>query len=273
MIEGKNIVITGAGSGIGLRTLRLLREGKGNRILAAALDVSALEGMGENVIPMVCDISSAEGVEQLFAEAERLFEKIDIFYANAGFAYIEDYNYKDWERVKKMFDTNTLSPMYSYARYVEHLHGREGHMAMTVSAIGKMAMPSYTVYTASKYALAGFEEAIRLELPKNLKLTTLYPVATNTNFFKAGGGDGEGFRRPFPVQEPTVVAKKVVRGIERGKKTVSPCPLFGLSRVLMTVCPPVKTLYWHIERNKHRRNLELSAKAKAEAAAGKENLT
>ena len=259
MIEGKNIVLTGAGSGIGLRTLRLLKEGKGNRILAAALDVSALEGMGENVIPMVCDISSAEGVEALFAEAERLFEKIDIFYANAGFAYIEDYNYKDWERVKKMFDTNTLSPMYSYARYVEHLHGREGHMAMTVSAIGRMAMPSYTVYTASKYALAGFEEAIRLELPKNLKLTTLYPVATNTNFFKAGGGDVKGFRPPFPVQEPETVARKIVKGIEKGKKRVSPCWLFGLSRVLMAHCPPIRTVYWKLETKKWEQNRALMA--------------
>lgn len=273
MIENKNIVLTGAGSGIGLEVLKLLKEGKGNRILAVALNVDAICGFGDNVIPMVCDVSSREGVETVFDRAEALFGKIDVFYANAGFAYIEDYDYVDWDRVDRMFRVNTLSPIYTYARYRQHLDGRPGRMAITVSAIGRMAMPGYAIYSASKFAVHGFQEAIQLEIPDNMKLTCLYPVATNTNFFKAGGGDGEGFRRPFPVQEPTVVAKKVVRGIERGKKTVSPCPLFGLSRVLMTVCPPVKTLYWHIERNKHRRNLELSAKAKAEAAAGKENLT
>lgn len=118
-------------------------------------------------------------------------------------------------------------------------------------------MPGYALYSASKFALVGFEQAIRLEKPDNLSVTCLYPVATNTNFFKAGGGDGEGFRRPFPVQEPSVVAHKVVRGIEKGKKQVSPCPLFGVSRVLMAVCPPVRTLYWRIEKKKHQENLRL----------------
>lgn len=257
MIENRNIVLTGAGSGIGLEVLKLLVKGKGNRILAAALDVEKIRDIGDNVIPFVCDISTEEGVETLFAKAEELFDKIDIFYANAGFAYIEDYDYTDWVRVDRMFRTNTYSPIYTYARYLKHLNGREGKLAITVSAIGKMAMPGYALYSASKFALVGFEEAIRLEMPKNITLTCLYPVATNTNFFKAGGGDGEGFKRPFPVQEPTVVARKMVRGIERGKKQVSPCFLFGLSRVLMTICPPVRTLYWHLEKKKYEHNKAL----------------
>ena len=257
MIEGKNIVLTGAGSGIGLAVLKRLMQGSGNRILAVALDIEALDGMGENVIPMRCDISTREGVEAVFERAEALFGCIDLFYANAGFAYIEDYNYTDWDRIDRIFRTNTYSPMYSYARYAKHLGGKKGIFVCTVSAIGKMAMPGYTLYSASKYALVGFEEALRLELPENIQLTCVYPVATNTNFFRAGGGGNPGFRRPFPVQEPEVVAEKVVRGIEKGKKQISPCFLFGLSRVLMTVCPPVRTVYRKIEKNKHEQNKQL----------------
>ena len=45
------------------------------------------------------------------------------------------------------------------------------------------------------------------------------------------------FEKPFPVQRPTTVAKKMVRGIEKGKKSVSPCPLFAIGKALMTVIP------------------------------------
>ena len=58
--------------------------------------------MGDNVIPFACDVSTAEGVETIFAKAEELFPKIDIFYANAGFPYYEQFDYTDWDRVENM---------------------------------------------------------------------------------------------------------------------------------------------------------------------------
>ncbi len=61
------------------------------------------------------------------------------------------------------------------------------------------------------------------------------------------------FEKPFPVQQPDVVARKMVEGIEKGKKFVSPNPLFAVSKVLMGVCPPVRTVYWGLERAKLER--------------------
>ncbi len=87
-------------------------------------------------------------------------EKIDIFYANAGFPYYEKFDYEDWARVKAIFDANTLSPIYTYAKYIRHLDGRPGILAYTVSAIGEMAMPGYAIYSSSKFALNGFQQAI-----------------------------------------------------------------------------------------------------------------
>lgn len=248
MIENKNIVLTGASSGIGLEVLKLLVNGRGNRILAVSRRVDSLEGFAPNVIPFSCDVSSAEGVDAIFAKAEAVLGKIDIFYANAGFPYFEEYNYTDWARVKKIFDTNTLSPIYTYSRFLQHLNGREGTLAYTISAMGTMAMPGYALYTASKFAMTGFQEAIRLEKPDNLKITCVYPVATSTNFFNVGG-EGVKMRKPFPVQKATTVAKAAVKGIEKGKEQVSPCFLFDVSKVLM-VLPPVKNFYWKIETNK-----------------------
>lgn len=215
MINGKTIVLTGASSGIGLEVLKLLVEGTDNRILAVSRHADRLEGFAPNVIPFVCDVSTPEGVEAVFARAEALLGKIDIFYANAGFPYYERYNYADWERVEAMFRTNTFSPMYTYSRYLKHLDGRHGHLAITVSAIGQMSMPGYAVYSASKFATQGFQQAVRVEKPDTLKMTTLYPVATDTNFLVVAN-DAE-FEKPFPVQKPEVVARKMVAGIEKGR--------------------------------------------------------
>lgn len=254
MITDKNIVLTGASSGIGFEVLKLLVKGDGNVILAPSLNaVEKLTGFAPNVIPMDVDTGSAEGVDAIFEKANEVFggKKIDLFYANAGFPYYEEFNYTDWERIKRIFDVNTLSPIYTYAKYAEHLDGRDGHLAYTVSAIGKMAMPGYALYSASKFGLQGFQEAIRLEKAKNLKLTCLYPIATDTNFFKVA--NPVEFEKPFPVQKPDVVARKMVDALEKGKKFVSPSALFGLSKVLMGVCPPVRTVYWHLEKNKLER--------------------
>ena len=254
MITGSNIVLTGASSGIGLEALKILAKGEGNKILAVARTAEEkLTGFSENVTPLSIDVGSKEAVDAIFEKANELFggEKIDIFYANAGFPYYEEFNYTDWDRVKVMFDTNTLSPIYTYSKYIEHLNGREGKLAFTVSAIGQMAMPGFAVYSSTKFALHGFQQGIRLEMPKNCTLTCLYPVATNTNFFKVA--NPVEFEKPFPVQQPDVVARKMVKGIEKGKKTVSPCFLFALSKVLMGVCPPVRTFYWYLEKRKLER--------------------
>ena len=125
MINGKTIVLTGASSGIGLEVLKLLAEGQDNRILAVSRHaVEKLTGFAPNVTPFDCDVSSPEGIEKLFAQAESMFEKIDIFYANAGYSYYEEINYCDWDRVQRIFETNVFSPIYTYQKYRAHLDGR-----------------------------------------------------------------------------------------------------------------------------------------------------
>ncbi|MDO4815142.1 MAG: SDR family NAD(P)-dependent oxidoreductase [Bacillota bacterium] len=254
MIENKSIVITGASSGIGFETLKLLAAGKGNRILAVARRPENLKGFAANVIPFAADVSSREGIDAIFAEAEELFGKIDIFFANAGFPYYEAYDYTDWDRIERIFNTNTLSPIYTYAKYLEHLGDREGHLAMTISAMGQMAMPGYALYGATKFGLEGFQQGIRIEMPKNLTMTCLYPVSTATNFFKVAA-DGKKVDKPFPVQKPEVVAKKMVNALEKGKKSVFPCGLFVFAKLLMGHIPPVRKLYWGMERKKFERHL------------------
>lgn len=249
MIKNKTIVLTGANSGIGFEAFKLLYEN--NKILCVDKNVDVIKDYESNdVIVMQKDVSSKEAVDEIFEVALEKLGSIDIFYANAGYPYYEEFNYVDWDRVARMFETNVYSPIYSYQKYREYLDGKKGIFAVTVSAIGTMAMPGFTVYTASKFAMQGFQEGLRLELPKNIQLTCLYPVATDTGFFKAA--NEIEFKKPFPVQKPTVVAKKMVKGIEKGKKTVSPCALFGFAKVLMKFLPFVRNLYWAFEKRKFK---------------------
>ena len=243
MIRNKKIVITGASSGIGKCILEMLAAGEnGNTIIAASRSISKLTGFGENVILFPCDLSTEEGVDALFSEAERRFDKIDILFCNAGAPYYERYDYEDWERIEKIFRLNTFSCMYSYSKYLKHLDGREGKLVYTISAMGEMALPGYALYASTKFAMKGFQQAIRIESPKNLRITCIYPVSTKTNFFKVGG-DGRKVEQPFPVQTPEAVAKATIRGVERGKKQVYPCPIYLPSRFLMNLLPPVRNLY------------------------------
>lgn len=243
MIQNQTIVITGASSGIGKTMLEMLAaKENNNRIIAASRSIGKLEGFGDNVTLFPCDLSTQAGVDALFEKAEEVFTKIDILICNAGAPYYERYDYEDWGRIERIFSLNTFSCMYSYSKYLNHLNGREGRLMFTISAMGEMALPGYALYAATKFAMKGFQQAIRLETPKNLKITCVYPVATKTNFFEVGGA-GHKVEQPFPVQTAEAVAKAAIRGVEKGRKQVYPCPVYLPSRVLMNVLPPVRSLY------------------------------
>lgn len=253
MITGKKIVLTGANSGIGLEVLKLLVKGD-NKILAVDLRTDVIDSTFDKakVTSYVCDVSTPENVDGIFAKATEVLGDIDIFYANAGFPYYEHMDYVNWDRIDKIFKVNTYSPIYTYQKFVEYKAGKPGHFVSTISAMGQLGFPGYALYAATKFAMEGWQQCMRYELPKNIKMTNVYPVATATGFFKKGA-EGTGAvikRKPFPVQKASVVAKKAVKGIEKGKKSVHPCFAFGLAKPLFRICPPIKSIYMSNENGK-----------------------
>lgn len=248
MIRDKKIVITGANSGIGYETLKILAQGANNTILAVDKDIDNLADFAPNVYVFKIDVGSKDGVDAIFEQAVKTLGNIDIFYANAGFPYYEIFAYTDWDRVQSMFDTNVLSPIYTYSKFRDHLDGAKGIYAMTISAIGQMAMPGYAVYSSTKFALEGFQQSLRLEMDSNIQLTCLYPIATNTNFFTTA--NPVAFEKPFPLQNADYVARKMVKGMAKGKRYVFPSKLFGFAKRLMSLLPFVRTIYWGLEKKK-----------------------
>ena len=268
MIEHKNIVVTGASSGIGKAILEELLKGQGNRILAAARRADKITGYGENVIPFSCDLSTQEGVDALFEKAEQVFDKVDLYFCNAGAPYYEQFDYEDWQRIQNIFNVNTVGHIYTYSKYLHHLNGRDGRLIYTISAMGEMALPGYALYAATKFAMKGFQQAIRDEAPKNLKITCVYPVSTRTNFFNVGTG-GRDLKPPFPVQAPEGVARAVVEGVAKLKKHIYPCKVYRPSQLLMKAVPPVKALYVQAQKGKLHRFVK---KLKAEGEELKEEI-
>lgn len=252
MVSHKNIVVTGASSGIGKSIMDELAAQEGNRILAVCRHSENIAGYGDNVIPFSCDLSTKEGVDALFAKAEELFDKIDLYFCNAGAPYYERFDYEDWDRIQRIFDLNTVGHIYTYSKYLHHLNGREGRLVYTISAMGEMALPGYALYAATKFAMKGFQQAIRDETPDNLKISCVYPVSTRTNFFNVAA-EGRKLDPPFPVQTPEKVGKAVVKGIEKLKEHIYPCAVFLPSKYLMKAVPPVKALYVKAQQSKLHR--------------------
>lgn len=264
MLTGKRIVITGAAGGIGREILKELERGD-NKILAVDLKTDGLEGFDpEKVFPFECDVGAAEGVDAIFAEAERRFGGIDVFHANAGFAYYERMDRADWGRIERLLTVNAVSPVYSFQKFQRHIGDREGIFAFTVSAIGQFAMPGWALYGMSKHALNGFQEAARLEAKKNLHITCLYPVATDTDFYAKA--NSREYRRPWPMQKPDVVARAFVKGLERKKKSVYPYRLWPVLNYLTRAFPFLKPLARSLEMKKLREFVAASEKEKGEKA-------
>lgn len=255
-LNNKIIIITGASSGIGKEILNILSGYYNIRIIAVARHIENIPLIKDVVYPFSCDVSSAEGVDRLFEYAREVFGHIDVFIANAGFAYLERLETPDWQHTEMIYNLNVFSPIYSLEKLISKSGKRPITFVCTISAAGLASLPAYTLYCSTKAALHHFIQTYRYEQPKNLQLTAVYPVATRTDFFDKATGE-KNTPLPFPNQDAKVVAKKIVRGIEKGKKNIYPSLLFRILYPIGRVFPICLRMYSLMERNKVKKWLRL----------------
>jgi short-subunit dehydrogenase len=228
-IAHKNIILTGAASGIGKVLLNQLIDFEGVKIIA--VDLNGIENTSDKIIPFVCDLSRQSEVDRLFEFAIAQFQTIDIFIANAGFAYYEVVNQPDWQRIEKIFQVNVFSPIYAFQKMKALNVGREYFVMITSSAMAKVAIPGYAIYGATKAALDRFEDAYRFENQDLGHLSLVYPIATKTNFFNNSvDASRKNIVVPFPAQTPEEVAKAMINGILTNKTHIYPSSLFQIGR-------------------------------------------
>ncbi len=242
-LNGKNIVLTGASSGIGLELLNLLAQ-YDCRIIAVARTIENVALNLDNVTKYACDISTPENVDALFEFARQQFGDIDIFICNAGFAYYEEIEKSDWEHIANIFKTNVFSSIYSSAKMKEIHESRPYRVVITASAMSFLALPGYSLYASTKAALHGFATAYRFELKRNQKLQMVYPIGTKTNFFNEAGSRTPV---PWPTQTADQVAKAIVKGILKDKKSIFPSKLFLMLNILNGYMPFIKGLIARFE--------------------------
>ncbi len=228
-IAHKNIILTGAASGIGKVLLSQLIDFEGVGIIA--VDLNKIENTSDKIIPFICDLSQQSEIDRLFEFAIAQFQTIDILIANAGFAFYEVIEEPDWQSIEKIFQVNVFSPIYAFQKMKALNVSREYFVLMTSSAMAKLAIPGYALYGATKAALDRFEDAYRFEKQDLGHLSLVYPIATKTNFFhRSVDGSRKNMVIPFPAQTPEEVAKAMIKGILKNKTHIYPSILFEILR-------------------------------------------
>ncbi|MDF3820196.1 SDR family NAD(P)-dependent oxidoreductase [Leptospira sp. 96542] len=251
-LKDKKIVITGASSGIGKETLIALLKEENVKILAADLNEKNII-QHERVFPVKCDVSKPENIEKLIKDADKKLGGIDIFFANAGFAYYETVSEPNWERIDKIYKTNVFSPMYSL---VKLNLTRKTHFLfiVTASAMSHLPLPGYAKYSSTKAAIRSFTEAYKYELKEGNRIMVVYPIATRTQFFDNAG---KKVPVPFPSQTAVTVAKKIIKGIKSDANAVYPSLLFRFIQILdRFLFLPLK-IYQNIEGYKLKKHKDV----------------
>ncbi|MCU0437842.1 MAG: SDR family NAD(P)-dependent oxidoreductase [Raineya sp.] len=244
-IHHQYIVLTGAASGIGKEILILLAKYKCH-ILAVDMNEALLNETILNIPESeaqiktyTTDLSLQKNTDALFEYALQIFPQIDIFIANAGFAYYEKLTTPDWQHIEKIYQVNVFSPIYSLLKMKEINKGREYYVCMTASAMAKMGLAGYALYSSTKASLDRFADAYQYETDDKGILGLVYPIATKTNFFEKAGN------APllFPSQTASQVAKAILRGILKNKKSIIPSKIFWFSHILSFVQEFMNTPY------------------------------
>jgi uncharacterized protein len=238
-LEHTRVVITGANSGIGRALLHELVELPGVRILAVDLRVDNIPALPA-VRTLVADLSEAAGTDAAVQAACDFMGGIDLYFANAGYAHYEAVGGPDWEKLRKIYQTNVLTAMYSFQKVRELAAGAPYRVVLTASAMGYLPIPGYAVYGATKASLVSFVEAARFGLSDPCSLTLLNPIATRTAFFERSG---TSVPTPFPSQRPEQVARAVVKALRRDTADIFPSRLFRIMLTLRSVVPFVARLY------------------------------
>src|SRR5262245_37194207 len=189
-LAGLRVLVTGASQGIG-RALVVEAAKRGCRVLAAArstelLDQLAAEVRKSNgVIETVrADVTSPEDRQAMVDAAVRHFGGLDVLVNNAGIGATGHFMDSDPDVLRKIFETNFFGLTETTRVCLPLLkRGTTPAIVNISSVVGKRALPARSLYSSSKFAVAGFSEAIRAELAKDgIDVIVVNPGLTQTNF-------------------------------------------------------------------------------------------
>lgn len=218
-LSGKTAIITGASRGIGRAiALELAKTGM-KRLLLIARDrerlaevASLVESLGVEAIILPLDLAQPVEVHVAIAKAWRTYGPIHLLVNCAGVAYQAPFLQSRLSEVQQEIAVNLMG-MYTITRLVARrmaAHG-EGHIVNVSSLMGRIAAPTMSTYSATKFAILGFTQALRGELAAyNIQVTALLPSLTDTDMVR----DLRRFRW-VRSSTPEQVAQTLVMGLQK----------------------------------------------------------
>lgn len=232
-LKNKVVIITGASSGIGKAlAVEFAKEGA-NMVLAARQYVICCEmaeelekKYGVRVIAVATDVTKKEYCEELIIQTLRTFGKIDVLVNNAGIsmrALVEDI---DLGVIEKVMEVNFFGTVYC-TRYALPALLESGGSVIGISSIaGYKGLPARSAYSASKFAMRGFLESLRIEnLKRGLHVLIVSPGFTasnirNTALGKDGQAQGESPLNENKIMPAEVVAQRIIKALKSKKRTL-----------------------------------------------------
>jgi short-subunit dehydrogenase len=232
-VKDKVVAITGASKGIGAELARQLAA-KGARLVLAARNEAELEevakqcrGLGAAVVNVKADVSLERDCQAIVAGAVLAFGRLDVLVNNAGismWAKFEDI--EDLSILERIMKVNYMGAVYCTKHALPHLRQSRGLLVGVASLAGKVGVPTRTGYSASKHAMTGFFDSLRIELQgSGVDVTMIHPGFVATGIREnAAGPDGKPIQ-VSPVKEGEVMsvedcAARIVAAIERREREV-----------------------------------------------------
>ena len=229
-LEGKVVIITGASSGIGRAIAIECARHKANVVLAARreellTDLSdQIEEMGAETLAVKADVSIEADCDNLINKTVERFGRIDILINNAGVSMRALFEDVELEVLRRVIDINFWGAVYCTHFALPWLLKSHGSLVGISSVAGFKGLPGRTGYSASKFAMQGFLESVRIENRKRgLHVLIVCPGFTRSQirekaFTAKGTPQGVSPRNELNLMDPTDVAGKTVRAVVRKRR-------------------------------------------------------
>lgn len=232
-IKGKVVVITGASSGIGLALAESF-AGAGAKLVLAARNLAKLQEIAANlklkyaseVITVGVDVSKEVQCQNLISQSIKNFGQIDVLINNAGISMRAIFEEVDLKVLSEVMDINFWGTVFCTKHALPELLKSKGVIVGVSSIAGYKGLPGRTGYSASKFAMQGFLESVRVEnLYKGLSVLIACPGFTASNIrsvarSKDGLPQGESPMNEKNIMQPEQVAQAILRAVEQRKRTL-----------------------------------------------------
>src|SRR6185312_3724417 len=227
------VIITGASKGIGAELARQLAE-KGAKLVLAARNAAELEAVaqacraaGASVVTVRADVAVERDCQAIVAGAVIAFGRVDTLVNNAGISMWARFEeIEDISVLERIMRVNYMGAVHCTRHALPHLRQSRGRIVGVSSLAGRTGVPTRTGYAASKHAMTGFFDSLRIELGgSGVDVTMIYPGFVATGIREnATGPDGKPIE-VSPVKEGEVMsvedcARRIVAAMERREREV-----------------------------------------------------